>query len=66
MVDLSKLKKGLNQYEEFMESEASLVASVISDLDEITRRVKNLNTNRERSLCITKLQEARMWLISKL
>ena len=32
------------------------------DIDAITQRVKNLPASRERALCITKLQEATMWL----
>ena len=32
------------------------------DLDEKIQEVKNLPPSRERSLCITKLQEAVMWL----
>lgn len=32
------------------------------DLDEKIQQVKNLPTSRERSLAITKLQEAVMWL----
>lgn len=32
------------------------------DLDEVIQRVKNLPSSRERSLAITKLQEAVMWL----
>lgn len=32
------------------------------DLDEKIQEVKNLPPSRERSICITKLQEAVMWL----
>lgn len=32
------------------------------DVDDIIQRVKNLPSSRERSLSITKLQEAVMWL----
>lgn len=32
------------------------------DIDEQIQRVKNLPHSRERSICVTKLQEAVMWL----
>lgn len=36
--------------------------SLRRDIDEITQKVKNLPPSRERSISITKLQEATMWL----
>lgn len=36
--------------------------SLRKDIDECIQRVKDLPTSRERSLSITKLQEAVMWL----
>ena len=47
-----------------MERTEEIVANkqLRKDLDEKIQEVKNLPPSRERSLCITKLQEAVMWL----
>ena len=39
-----------------------IVEQLRKDLDEKIQEVKNLPPSRERSICITKLQEAVMWL----
>lgn len=36
--------------------------SLRRDLNDVIQKVRSLMTSRERSLCITKLQEAVMWL----
>lgn len=47
-----------------MERTEEIVANkqLRKDLDEKIQEVKNLPASRERSICITKLQEAVMWL----
>ena len=47
-----------------MERTEEIVANkqLRKDLDEKIQEVKNLPPSRERSICITKLQEAVMWL----
>lgn len=47
-----------------MEKTEEIVANkqLRKDLDEKIQEVKNLPPSRERSICITKLQEAVMWL----
>lgn len=47
-----------------MERTEEIVANkqLRKDLDEKIQEVKNLPVSRERSICITKLQEAVMWL----
>lgn len=42
--------------------EVALDKTLRRDIDEITQRLKALPSTRERSLAITKLQEATMWL----
>jgi CHASE3 domain sensor protein len=45
-----------------MKSSSASYISYIKELDEKIQEVKNLPSSRERSLAITKLQEAVMWL----
>lgn len=52
----------LNREVTMEEFEITSDKSLRRDIDEITQKVKNLPPSRERSISITKLQEATMWL----
>jgi len=49
-------------YKELIEIEIRVVKQLRKDIDENIQRTKNLHGSRERSLAVTKLQEAVMWL----
>lgn len=45
-----------------IQTEVSNTKQLRKDIDEVLQRVKSLDSSRETSLAITKLQEAVMWL----
>lgn len=49
-------------YEQFLEKEIVANKQLRKDLDEKIQELNNLPRSRERSLAITKLEEAVMWL----
>lgn len=46
----------------FVEKEVKDTKQCRKDLDEVLQKVKQLNSSRETSLAITKIQEGIMWL----